>query len=75
MIRFSPTSGTTSATVPIAASLRKAGSHFSRPNRWQSAWTTLNATPTPARCLSGYEQSTRLGLITAKAGGSSASGS
>ena len=29
MMRFSPTSGTTSATVPIAASLRNAGSHFS----------------------------------------------
>ena len=31
MTRFSPTSGTTSASVPIAAIFRNAGSHFSRP--------------------------------------------
>ena len=33
MTRFSPTSGTTSATVPIAAIFTNAGSHFSRPTR------------------------------------------
>ena len=48
--------------------------------RWQpvplsgaphSAWTSLRATPTPARFLSGYAQSCRFGLMTASAGGSS----
>ena len=31
MTRFSPTSGTTSASVPIAATLMKPGSQLSRP--------------------------------------------
>ena len=31
MTRFSPTSGTTSASVPIAAILTNAGSHLLRP--------------------------------------------
>ena len=53
MTRFSPTSGTTSATVPIAAIFRNDGSHFSRPALQAQAWTILSATPTPARCLSG----------------------
>ena len=75
MTRFSPTSGTTSARVPIAAIFTKAGSHASRPERAQSACTTFNATPTPARCLSAYVQSRRFGLITASACGSVPSGS
>ena len=75
MTRFSPTSGTTSASVPIAAIFTKAGIHFCRPARSHSACTTLRATPTPARYLSGYEQSGRFGLMTAKAGGSVPSGS
>ena len=53
MTRFSPTSGTTSASVPIAAILTKAGSHFALPARWHSACTSFSATPTPARFLSG----------------------
>ena len=57
MTRFSPTSGTTSASVPMAAILTNAGSHFSWPVRAQSACTSLSATPTPARFLSGYAQS------------------
>ena len=51
--RFSPTSGTTSASVPMAAILTNAGSHFVLSARWQSAWTSFSATPTPARFLSG----------------------
>ena len=74
MTRFSPTSGTTSASVPIAAILTNAGSHFPLPARSHSACTSFSATPTPARFLSGYVQSCRLGLITASAGGSDAFG-
>ena len=33
MMRFSPTSGTTSASVPIAATFTNAGSHAVRPVR------------------------------------------
>ena len=62
MTRFSPTSGTTSASVPIAAILTNAGSHLLRPARPQSACTSFSATPTPARYLSGYEQSWRFGI-------------
>ena len=65
MTRFSPTSGTTSASVPSAAILTKPGSHLPLPARVQSACTSFSATPTPARCLSGYVQSWRLGLMTA----------
>ena len=75
MTRFSPTSGTTSASVPIAAILTNPGSQLSRPARRHSACTSFSATPTPARYLSGYVQSRRFGLMTASAGGSSASGS
>ena len=75
MTRFSPTSGTTSASVPIAAILTNAGSHLLRPARPQSACTSLRATPTPARFLSGYVQSWRFGFSTATATGSSSSGS
>ena len=75
MTRFSPTSGTTSASVPMAAILTKPGSQASRPVARHSACTSLSATPTPARYLSGYVQSWRLGLMTASADGSSASGS
>ena len=75
MTRFSPTSGTTSASVPMAAIFTNAGSQRSRPRRPQIACTSFRATPTPARCLSGYWQSGRFGLMTAKAGGSAASGS
>ena len=53
MTRFSPTSGTTSASVPIAATLMKPGSQLSRPALRQSACTSFSATPTPARYLSG----------------------
>ena len=75
MTRFSPTSGTTSASVPMAATLTNPGSQLSRPVCRQSACTSFSATPTPARYLSGYGQSCRFGLITASAGGSSVSGS
>jgi hypothetical protein len=75
MTRFSPTSGTTSASVPIAATFTNAGSHRSLPARVHRACTSLSATPTPARCLSGYVQSRRLGLITARASGKVPSGS
>ena len=51
--RFSPRSGTASARVPIAASLANPRSHAPRPVRWHRACTSLNATPTPARSLSG----------------------
>ena len=44
--------GTTSARVPIAAIFTKAGSQADFPERWQSACTSLRATPTPARFLS-----------------------
>ena len=40
-------------------------------DRAHSACTSLSATPTPARFFSGYEQSWRLGLMTASASGSS----
>ena len=53
MTRFSPTSGTTSASVPIAAILTNAGSQRSCPVARQSACTSFSATPTPARFLSG----------------------
>ena len=54
MTRFSPTSGTTSASVPIAATLRKCGSNSGpRPLADISAWTSFSATPTPARPFSG----------------------
>ena len=53
MTRFSPTSGTTSASVPMAAIFTNAGSRLVRPVRWQSACTSFSATPTPARFLSG----------------------
>ena len=51
--RFSPTSGTTSASVPMAAILTNAGSQLPRPARAVSACTSFSATPTPARFLSG----------------------
>ena len=53
MTRFSPTSGTTSASVPMAAIFTNAGSQPSFPAFWHSPCTTFSATPTPARCLSG----------------------
>ena len=53
MMRFSPVSGTTSASVPIAATLTNAGIQFRCPVRPHSACTSFNATPTPARFLSG----------------------
>ena len=53
MMRFSPTSGTTSASVPIEAIFTNAGNHADFPARWHSACTSLSATPTPARFLSG----------------------
>ena len=47
----------------------------SRPVRAHSACTSLRVTPTPARFLSGYVQSWRLGFTTANARGNSRSGS
>ena len=75
MTRFSPTSGTTSASVPIAATLTKPAASCSRSGRRHSACTSFSATPTPARFLSGYVQSCRFGLMTASAGGSVGPGS
>ena len=79
MTRFSPVSGTTSATVAIATSFsndsRNAPQLVGRPSeRASSACTSLNATPAPHKFFSGYPQSRRLGFSTASAGGSSASG-
>ena len=62
MTRFSPTSGTTSASVPIAAILTNAGSHLLRPARPQSACTSLRATPTPARYLVRIRAVVALGI-------------
>ena len=53
MTRFSPTSGTTSASVPIAATLMNPGSQLLAAGLRHSACTSFNATPTPARFLSG----------------------
>ena len=60
--RFSPTSGTTSASVPSAAILTKPGSHLPFPARVHSACTSFSATPTPARCLSGIGAVVPLGV-------------
>ena len=62
MTRFSPTSGTTSASVPIAAILTKRRQPLPFPRASQSACTSFSATPTPARFLSGYVQSWRFGI-------------
>ena len=77
--RFSPVNGTTSATVPIATSLRNDSMTRRTLPAGQSSvanrpCTSLNATPTPQRLFSGYVQPGRLGLRTASARGSSASG-
>ena len=65
--RFSPSSGTASATVAITSIFRNDGSSFSRARcgvdaASSSAWASLNATPAPQRCLQGYAQSGWLGL-------------
>ena len=79
MRRFSPRSGTMSATVPSATSSRSSvkadwPSHGFPDRTAARAWQSLKATPTPARSLSGYGQSARCGLSTAQAGGSSLPG-
>ena len=51
----------------MAATFTNAGSQWLRPDRAHSACTSLSATPTPARFLSGYAQSWRFGLMTASA--------
>ena len=53
MIRFSPISGTTSASVPMAAIFTKPGNQLRGRRVRHSACTSFNATPTPARFLSG----------------------
>src|SRR5918996_986842 len=55
MTRFSPTSGTTSASVPIAAIFTNAGSHPARPDLRHRACTSLSATPTPVAQALGDE--------------------
>ena len=56
--RFSPSSGTASAMVAMASSLRNDGRSLvrARLRSWlsKSAWESLNATPAPQRCLHGY---------------------
>ena len=72
---FSSTRGITSATVPIATSLRRPSRKAASapagcgatPRR---AWASLKATPTPARNRLGYAP--RWGCTTAQAAGSSA---
>ena len=78
-MRFSPASGTTSATVPIATSFRKDSSTRCRRSEGHSsdrnnASASLKTTPTPHKFFSGYGQSSRFGLSTARAGGRAASG-
>jgi len=60
-MRFSPVSGTTSATVPIATSFRndcrmRRSLSCGQPSVCSKAWASLKATPTPHRFFSGYGQ-------------------
>ena len=67
MTRFSPTSGTTSASVPIAATLMKPGSQRSRPARRHSACTSFRRDADAGEVLvRDSVQSWRFGLITAQ---------
>ena len=70
MVRFSPTSGATSATVPIAAIFSSDSIEIFLPLRRISSQQSLNATPTPARSLNGYSQPGCFGFSTAAASGS-----
>src|SRR2546421_13114377 len=74
-MRFSPVSGTTSATVASATRSRKWSGRFGdRPSAGTSAWTSLNATPLPQRGLSSEAQSGRRGAVTAGGGGGAGPG-
>ena len=53
MVRFSPTSGATSATVPIAAILSSDSMEIFLPLRLINSQHSLKATPTPASSLNG----------------------
>ena len=75
MTRFSPTSGTTSASVPSAAIFTKRGSHLSRPDRRAERLDELERHADAGEVLVRIRQSCRFGLMTASAGGSAASGS
>ena len=68
MMRFSPTKGTTSATVP-KATISKSSKYHSPYFVSHKAWHNLKATPTPDKFLSLYGQSFCLWLITAFARG------
>ena len=70
MVRFSPTSGATSATVPIAAIFSSESMEIFLPLRRISSQHSLNATPTPARSLNGYSHPGCFGFSTAAASGS-----
>ena len=74
-IRFSPTSGTTSATVASATrSSRWYGRLGGRPSAGTSACTSLKAMPVPQSARAPDVSSARCGSTTASAGGSSAPG-
>ena len=73
-MRFSPLSGTRSATVANAARSRySASSSVPVPEVTPTSWHTLYATPAPQRSFSGYGQSVRCGFTTATASGQRAS--
>ena len=71
MTRFSPTSGTTSASVPIAAIFTKAGSHLRLAGAVRTAPAPASARRRRRRgaCRDRCSRA-RFGLITASAGGS-----
>ena len=75
MTRFSPTSGTTSASVPMAAIFTNAGSHARLAGLLAQRLDELERHADAGQVLVGYGQSCRLGLTTASASGSSVSGS
>ena len=54
MVRFSPTSGATSAIVPMAAIFNSESMEIFLPARRISSQQSLKATPTPASSLNGY---------------------
>ena len=53
MVRFSPTSGATSATVPMAAIFNSDSIEIFLPLRLINSQQSLSATPTPASSLNG----------------------
>jgi hypothetical protein len=69
MVRFSPMSGATSATVPIAAIFRSESMEIFFPFRRINSQQSLNATPTPASSLNGYVHPGCFGFSTAAASG------